>query len=180
MGLRQRLVLARALLPDPALLLLDEPTVGLDPQSARHVRERIRSLQAEGRTVLLTTHYMEEADQLCDRIAVIDHGRIAALGTPAELKRRVLAEQVVRLEITLAGGDEGALLRRLARSAAVARHERRNGSLAVTLHCDSPRDFVPVAFDACRAEGCSIRHVEVVPVTLEDVFLELTGRDLRE
>jgi ABC-2 type transport system ATP-binding protein len=179
MGLRQRLVLARALLPDPPLLLLDEPTVGLDPQSARHMRERIRSLRAEGRTVLLTTHYMEEADQLCDRIAIIDGGRIAALGTPAELKRRILAEQVVRLEISIEG-DEAGLLRRLGGHAAVARQERQNGTLALICHCDSPREFVPAAFDACRAEGCTIRHVEVVAVSLEDVFLELTGRGLRE
>ena len=179
MGLRQRLVLARALLPDPPLLLLDEPTVGLDPQAARHMRERIQALRAEGRTVLLTTHYMEEADQLCDRIAIIDRGRIAALGTPLELKRRILAEQVVRLEVTV-DGDDSALINRLDRSGQVVRRERENRLLAVTVHCDSARDFVPAAFDASRAEGCSIRHVEVVPVTLEDVFIELTGRALRE
>ena len=86
-GMRQRLVLARALLPDPPILLLDEPTVGLDPQSARHLRRVVSDLRGEGRTVVLTTHYMEEADQLCNRIAIIDGGRIVALGTPAELKR---------------------------------------------------------------------------------------------
>jgi ABC-2 type transport system ATP-binding protein len=86
-GMRQRLALARALLPDPPLLILDEPTVGLDPQAARDLRERVRELRRQGRTVLLTTHYMEEADQLCDRVAIIDHGRIVALDTPANLKR---------------------------------------------------------------------------------------------
>jgi ABC-2 type transport system ATP-binding protein len=86
-GMRQRLVLARALLPDPQLLLLDEPTVGLDPQSSRDLRERVAALRADGRTVVLTTHYMEEADQLCDRIAIVDHGRIVALDTPLGLKR---------------------------------------------------------------------------------------------
>jgi ABC-2 type transport system ATP-binding protein len=86
-GMRQRLALARALLPDPPLLILDEPTVGLDPQAARDLRERVRELRRQGRTVLLTTHYMEEADQLCDRVAIIDHGRIVALDTPAKLKR---------------------------------------------------------------------------------------------
>ena len=88
-GMRQRLVLARALLPDPELLLLDEPTVGLDPQSSRDLRERVQELRAQGRSVLLTTHYMEEADQLCDRIAIVDHGRIVALDTPSELKRSI-------------------------------------------------------------------------------------------
>jgi ABC-2 type transport system ATP-binding protein len=98
-GMRQRLVLARALLPRPRLLLLDEPTIGLDPQSARHMRDQVRELRQEGRTVLLTTHYMEEADQLCDRIAIIDHGKIVALGTPTELKRMVRAEQVVPITL---------------------------------------------------------------------------------
>jgi ABC-2 type transport system ATP-binding protein len=85
--MRQRLALARALLPDPPLLILDEPTVGLDPQASRDLRERVRDVRRQGRTVLLTTHYMEEADQLCDRVAIIDHGRVVALDTPAALKR---------------------------------------------------------------------------------------------
>src|SRR5205807_9548682 len=88
-GMRQRLALARALLPDPPLIILDEPTVGLDPQASRDLRDRVRELKAQGRTVLLTTHYMEEADQLCDRVAIIDHGRIVALDTPAALKRTI-------------------------------------------------------------------------------------------
>jgi len=178
-GMRQRLALARALLPDPPLVVLDEPTVGLDPQASRDLRDRVRELKAQGRTVLLTTHYMEEADQLCDRVAIIDHGRIVALDTPAALKRTIRAEEVVHLEIGLEG-DESAVIDRLRRSATVARTERSNGTLTVTAHCASARDFVPAAFDAARSTGTTIRHVEVVPVTLEDVFLALTGRALRE
>ncbi len=178
-GMRQRLALARALLPEPPLFLLDEPTVGLDPQAARDLRQRVRDLRAQGRTVVLTTHYMDEADQLCDRVAIIDHGRIVALDAPAALKRTIRAEEVVRLEIAHAS-DDGALLAGLSRHAAVARHERVNGTLAVTLHCASAREFVPLAFDLARAGGAAIRHVEVVPVTLEDVFISLTGRALRE
>jgi len=178
-GMRQRLALARALLPDPPLVVLDEPTVGLDPQASRDLRDRVRELKAQGRTVLLTTHYMEEADQLCDRVAIIDHGRIVALDTPAALKRTIRAEEVVHLEIALAG-DESAVIERLGRSGTVARSERSNGTLEVTAHCASARDFVPAAFDAARSTGATIRHVEVVPVTLEDVFLALTGRALRE
>ncbi len=178
-GMRQRLALARALLPNPPLVVLDEPTVGLDPQASRDLRDRVRELKAQGRTVLLTTHYMEEADQLCDRVAIIDHGRIVALDTPAALKRTIRAEEVVHLEIAL-DGDERPVIDRLARSATVARSERSNGTLAVTAHCASARDFVPAAFDAARSSGATIRHVEVVPVTLEDVFLALTGRALRE
>jgi ABC-2 type transport system ATP-binding protein len=178
-GMRQRLALARALLPDPPLVILDEPTVGLDPQSARDLRDRVRELKRQGRTVLLTTHYMEEADQLCDRIAIIDHGVIVALDTPAALKRRIRAGEVVTLEIALTG-DDAALLARLGNAASIARSERHNGTLAVTAHCASARDFVPAAFDAARSEGATIQHVEVVPVSLEDVFISLTGRALRE
>jgi ABC-2 type transport system ATP-binding protein len=179
-GMRQRLVLARALLPDPELLLLDEPTVGLDPQSARDLRDRVRELQAQGRTVLLTTHYMEEADQLCGRIAIVDHGRIVALDTPAGLKRTIAATEVVHLEIAGGSTADAGLLARLERAGTIARRARENGTLSVTIHCRSARDFVPAAFDAARAEGATISHVEVVPVTLEDVFLSLTGRALRE
>jgi ABC-2 type transport system ATP-binding protein len=178
-GMRQRLALARALLPDPPLVILDEPTVGLDPQSSRDLRDRVRDLRSQGRTVLLTTHYMEEADQLCDRIAIVDHGRIVALDTPTALKRTIRAEEVVRLELGIDGDDAG-VLERLGRAATLARSERRNGTLNVTAHCASARDFVPAAFDAARSVGATIRHVEVVPVTLEDVFLSLTGRALRE
>ena len=136
-------------------------------------------LRAQGRTVLLTTHYMEEADQLCDRVAIIDHGKIVALDSPAALKRTIRAEEIVRLDIGLEG-DGAALLERLARVGTVARQERTNGTLAVTVHCRSARELVPAAFDAAQASGATVRHVEVVPVTLEDVFLSLTGRALRE
>jgi ABC-2 type transport system ATP-binding protein len=122
---------------------------------------------------------MEEADQLCDRVAIIDHGRIVALDTPAALKRTIRAEEVVHLEIGV-DGDDTAVIDRLRQSATVARSERSNGTLNVTAHCASARDFVPAAFDAVRSTGATIRHVEVVPVTLEDVFLALTGRALRE
>jgi ABC-2 type transport system ATP-binding protein len=179
-GMRQRLVLARALVPDPELLLLDEPTVGLDPQASRDLRDRVREMRSQGRTVLLTTHYMEEADQLCDRIAIIDHGRIVALDTPSALKRTIAATEVVHLEIQARAGQEAGLLARLERAGSLAHHAREDGVLSLTVHCRSAREFVPAAFDAAHAEGATIDHVEVVPVTLEDVFLSLTGRALRE
>ena len=178
-GMRQRLALARALLPDPPLVILDEPTVGLDPQSARDLRDRVRDLRAQGRTVLLTTHYMEEADQLCDRVAIIDQGRIVALDTPAALKRTVRAEEIVHIDIAGSTADD-ALVSRLGRAATVARSDRHNGTLTVTLHCASARDLVPVAFDVAREASARIEHIEVVPVTLEDVFISITGRALRE
>jgi ABC-2 type transport system ATP-binding protein len=129
--------------------------------------------------VFLNSHLLTEVERVCDRVAIIDHGRIVALDTPAALKRTIRAEEVVHLEIGL-DGDEGAVIDRLGRSATIARSLRSNGTLTVTAHCASARDFVPAAFDAARSTGATVRHVEVVPVTLEDVFLALTGRALRE
>jgi ABC-2 type transport system ATP-binding protein len=179
-GMRQRLVLARALLPAPPLLLLDEPTVGLDPQASRDLRERVLALRDEGRTILLTTHYMEEADQLCDRIAIIDHGRVVALDTPDGLKRGLKATEVVRLEVTAPGSADAALVARIGKGGDVTRQERENGSLHLTVHCDSARDLVPLVIDAARDEAAEVRNIEVMPISLEDVFISLTGRALRE
>jgi ABC-2 type transport system ATP-binding protein len=179
-GMRQRLVLARALLPDPSLLLLDEPTVGLDPQAARDLRERVLQLRDEGRTVLLTTHYMEEADQLCDRIAIVDHGRIVALDTPDGLKRSLNATEVVRLEVTAPPSADPALVARVGAAGEVTQQQRENGSLHLTVHCSSARDLVPTVIDAARNEAAEVRNIQVLPVSLEDVFISLTGRALRE
>jgi len=179
-GMRQRLVLARALLPEPSLLLLDEPTVGLDPQAARDLRERVLQLRDEGRTVLLTTHYMEEADQLCDRIAIVDHGRIVALDTPDGLKRALRANEVVRLEISAPDRADTHLVERVAAAGQVTHRERVDGSLHLTVHCGSARDLVPLVIDAARTEAGEVRNIQVLPVSLEDVFISLTGRALRE
>jgi ABC-2 type transport system ATP-binding protein len=179
-GMRQRLVLARALLPAPSLLLLDEPTVGLDPQAARDLRERVLQLRDEGRTVLLTTHYMEEADQLCDRIAIVDHGRIVALDTPDGLKRGLHANEVVRLEISAPEGSDPRLVERVATAGEVTQRERVDGSLHLTVHCVSARDLVPLVIDAARGASGEVRNIQVLPVSLEDVFISLTGRALRE
>ena len=179
-GMRQRLVLARALLPAPSLLLLDEPTVGLDPQAARDLRERVIQLRDEGRTVLLTTHYMEEADQLCDRIAIVDHGRIVALDTPEGLKRGLTATEVVRLELAAPESCDDSLVRRLAAGGSIAQRERQNGTLHLTVHCQSARELVPLVIDAAGAESATVHNIQVQPVSLEDVFISLTGRALRE
>ena len=179
-GMRQRLVLARALLPAPSLLLLDEPTVGLDPQAARDLRERVLQLRAEGRTVLLTTHYMEEADQLCDRIAIVDHGRIVALDTPDGLKRSLKATEVVRLELAAAEHVDARLEQRVAAGGTVTQRTRDDGALHLTVHCASARDLVPLVIDAAREEAAAVRNIQVMPISLEDVFISLTGRALRE
>jgi ABC-2 type transport system ATP-binding protein len=179
-GMRQRLVLARALLPAPSLLLLDEPTVGLDPQAARDLRERVLQLRDEGRTVLLTTHYMEEADQLCDRIAIVDHGRIVALDTPEGLKRDLHANEVVRLEVAAPDTADAPLVDRVGKAGEVRHRERVNGTLHLTVHCRSARELVPLVIDAARDQAAEVRNIQVMPVSLEDVFISLTGRALRE
>jgi ABC-2 type transport system ATP-binding protein len=179
-GMRQRLVLARALLPAPDLLLLDEPTVGLDPQAARDLRERVLGLRAEGRTVVLTTHYMEEADQLCDRIAIVDHGRIVALDTPERLKRGLHATEVVRIELAAAPRSDEPLVARLGEAGTVVHTARTDGVLHVTIHSRAARELVPVVIDAARSHDAEVQNIQVMPVSLEDVFISLTGRALRE
>jgi ABC-2 type transport system ATP-binding protein len=179
-GMRQRLVLARALLPAPSLLLLDEPTVGLDPQASRDLRERIVELRNAGRTVVLTTHYMEEADQLCDRIAIIDHGRIVALDTPERLKRGLKATEVVRLEVSAPEPAEEPIVAHVSRGGQVTHRERVDGALHLTVHCSSARDLVPLVIDAASTNAAEVRNIQVLPISLEDVFINLTGRALRE
>jgi len=173
-------VLARALLPAPSLLLLDEPTVGLDPQAARDLRERVLQLRDEGRTVLLTTHYMEEADQLCDRIAIVDHGRVVALDTPERLKRSLSGTEVVRIEISAPERSEPALMGRMNGAATITQREEIDGALHLTVRCSSARELVPLAIDAARAADAEVRNIQVQPISLEDVFISLTGRALRE
>src|SRR5437762_2689058 len=162
--------------------------LGVDPlERPRDVRARLGAMLSGERSLYWKLTGRENLEYFAalyhvppsETKARIAHGRIVALDTPAALKRTIRAEEVVRLEIALQG-DERPVIDRLARSATVARSERSNGTLAVTAHCASARDFVPAAFDAARSTGATIRHVEVVPVTLEDVFLALTGRALRE
>lgn len=193
-GMKQRLSLARALLADPPVLLLDEPTLGLDPQSARNLRELILELKREGRAILLTTHYMEEADLLCDRVAIIDHGTIIALDSPAELKGRLPHERVYRLELTETGGSDGvsdatngAARTTLRLTEAVPgltvvdeRHDQRSGTLHLTLTLADPQRGLPALWTGLAQSGASVLNYSVQEPTLEDVFISLTGRALRD
>lgn len=174
-GQRQRLALACALAGSPDLLFLDEPTTGLDPQSRRALWELVEEFRGSGRTVLLTTHYMDEAARLCDRIAIMDHGRIIALGTPAELVATLGADHVV--EFTLANGAVGAIPE-LQRLPGVTSVRVNGGSISVTVrevHATVPT--LLATLERCGAElaGFSTHHA-----TLEDVFVALTGRRLRD
>lgn len=164
-GMQRRLTLARALVNDPQFIFLDEPSTGLDPQARHLIWERLRRLQSENKTLLLTTHFMEEAERLCDRVAVMDHGQIIATGTPAEL----VAECVERMVVEVYGSDIADWLE--AHADLMARHERL-GQLAYCYSNDSD-----ALLHALQQEG---RKFTCRPATLEDVFLRLTGRALRE
>ncbi|QAA75790.1 MAG: Efflux ABC transporter, ATP-binding protein [Candidatus Bipolaricaulis sibiricus] len=181
-GMKQRLALARALLPSPPILLLDEPTVGLDPQAARNLRQTIVDLRAEGKTVLLTTHYMAEADELCDRIAIIDQGKIIALDSPAALREGLGAKEVIRIEIQGEPNGLGDALRALASVESVAVRPSTNGvgTCELQVITSSSRRSIGPIIEAVRAAGHEVVHLQVVQPTLEDVFISLTGKSLRD
>ncbi|HKE75618.1 MAG TPA: ATP-binding cassette domain-containing protein [Acidimicrobiales bacterium] len=175
-GMAQRLMVARAIMHHPAILFLDEPTAGLDPQSRLALYDIVEELHAEGQTVLLTTHYMEEADQLCDRLAIIDHGRILALDTPEELKRSLGADTIVT--ITADGDLErlAALLRE--RMPGAGEVEVQGGSVVVSASGDGR--LVPAAVAAAEEAGVTLTDLKVAEPTLETVFIRLTGKELRD
>ncbi|MDT5255532.1 MAG: type transport system ATP-binding protein [Mycobacterium sp.] len=175
-GMAQRLMVARAILHRPAILFLDEPTAGLDPQSRIALWEILGDLHAQGQTILLTTHYMEEADQLCDRVAIMDHGRILALDTPAMLKAGVDVDSVVTLSTD---GDLDALGKVLAADVpGVERVDIADGTLRVAIST-SP-GIVPALVTAADRSGFRVTDLSVTEVTLETVFINLTGKDLRD
>lgn len=180
-GMRQRVAIAKALLARPPILLLDEPTLGLDPQAARNLRELIAQLKQEGHTILLTTHYMEEADQLSDRIGIIDTGKVIALDTPEGLKRRIDQKEVIRLEVT--GWQEyiGEKLRALAEvSSLVARKQGEADLWEVNLQSNNSRAVLPKLVENIGQNGTRLVNMNIVKPSLEDVFIHLTGKALRD
>jgi len=174
-GQRQRLALACALCGEPEILFLDEPTTGLDPQSRRQVWDLVSDYRARGGTVLLTTHYMEEAERLCDRVAIIDHGRIIREGSPRELIATLGAAHVVEFEITLDGDADERALRALPAVTAV-RRDAGTWSLTVT----EPHLVLPALIAHLASTGHSLARLGTRQATLEDVFVGLTGRHLRD
>jgi ABC-2 type transport system ATP-binding protein len=175
-GMAQRLMVARAIFHRPAVLFLDEPTAGLDPQSRLALWDILRELNGEGQTVLLTTHHMEEADQLCDRVAIMDHGRILALDAPAALKRSVGADTIVTVK---ADADGEALASELAaRIPEVARTRILDGT--VELHVKGGERLVPRIVGAAEGAGFELADLSVSEPSLETVFISLTGRELRD
>ena len=172
-GMKRRLNIAAGTIHRPRLLLLDEPTVGVDPQSRERIYAMIGELQAEGVSLLYTTHYMEEAERLCDRIAIIDHGRIVAADTKDQLVRDTLGtRQALVIEAETPVSDR--LAAALTASGAVVEGAR------VLASVDDPPRQIREMLDVFHREGVAIRDLSLTSVTLEQVFLHLTGRELRE
>ena len=171
-GMRQRLHIARGLLHDPDLLFLDEPSIGIDPVGARELRQTIAGLREQGKTILLTTHYMFEADELCDRIAVIRQGELVATGTPAELKARVSAGSVLEVEVFDALGDRLAIVEALpgVRSSTMTTGET---SQTLVVSVDAGADVTGATLDALH--GIRVGRVVTRQPTLEDAYVELVG-----
>ncbi len=172
-GQKQRLALACALVGDPELLFLDEPTTGLDPQARLKVWEIVEEFRSRGRTVLLTTHHMEEAERLCDRVAVMDHGRCIALGTPADLVASLGADQIVEIEAD--GALDGASLARLPGVRSVSPRPR-----GFMLAVGEIGAALPALLAEVESRGARLESLRTHQATLEDVFVRLTGRELRD
>jgi ABC-2 type transport system ATP-binding protein len=175
-GMAQRLMVARAIFHRPSVLFLDEPTAGLDPQSRLALWDLLGELHRDGQTILLTTHYMEEADRLCQRVAIMDHGKILALDTPAALKQSINADTVVTVKAT---GDTDQLAGLLAREVeGVTRTRRVDGGLE--LHVQGGDRLVPRVVTAAERGGFDLVDLSVSEPSLETVFINLTGKELRD
>ena len=172
-GLQQRLMIARALVHEPRVLFLDEPTVGLDPQARLALWEILRTLHAEGRTIVMTTHYMEEADRLCDRVAILDRGQLLAIDTPAELKRKAPGGTLIELTLD---GDAAPLVAAARGVPEVLSAEAERGSLRVY----HPRggEAVAALIGIAQSQGRQVTNIHLAPPSLETLFVSLTGRKL--
>ena len=175
-GMAQRLMVARAIFHRPSVLFLDEPTAGLDPQSRLALWDVLGELNGEGQTIMLTTHYMEEADRLCDRVAIMDHGRILALDTPAALKQSIGADTIVTVKAT---ADLGRLAELLARDIEGVTRSRIAGD-KLELHMQAGDRLVPRIVLSAERGGFDLVDVSIAEPSLETVFINLTGRELRE
>jgi len=175
-GMAQRLMVARAIFHRPAVLFLDEPTAGLDPQGRLALWEILGELNREGQTIMLTTHYMEEADQLCDRVAIMDHGKILALDTPEALKRSVGADTIVTVKVH---GDAQALAEHLEREIEEATRMRVLEA-GVELHVKGAQRLAPRVVGAAESAGVELADLSVSEPSLETVFINLTGKELRD
>ena len=172
-GQKQRLALAIALVNDPKVVFLDEPTAGLDPQVRRDIYDVIEELRRDKKTIVLTTHYIEEAERLCDRVAIVDHGKVIVQGTPRELKQA--SADKTRIEVRLARVESEETLKTLE---GVSDCRSLNGTYV--LHCQRPPQAIVSLVKHLEAQGNELVSLEIATPSLEDVFIELTGRRLRD
>jgi ABC-2 type transport system ATP-binding protein len=178
-GQKQRLAMACALVGDPELLFLDEPTTGLDPQARRHLWDLVEQLKQAGRTIILTTHYMEEAERLCDRVAIMDHGRTIAQGTTQQLVALVGADHIV--EFAVAGRDTDLAQMNVALLTAIPSVQSHRVDAGLhQLSVSELHTAVPRIFAALEEQGLNLSEFRTHSATLEDVFVSLTGRTLRD
>jgi ABC-2 type transport system ATP-binding protein len=175
-GMMQRLSIARAMMHDPEVLFLDEPSAGLDPQTRLLLTEMIRAYNARGKTILLTTHNMEEADGLCHRVAIVDHGKVIALGTPQALKESIPGGFVVRVHLS---ATSPTLMEAFGRIEGVSEVRAVNEG-QLDLYADHGGSLVPAVVSATSAAGVTIRDLHIAEPSLENLFLHHTGRSLRE
>jgi len=177
-GMAQRLKIGRALMHDPAILFLDEPTTGLDPQSRRAMWDLLTELNSKGQTIFLTTHYMEEADQLCRRIAIIDHGKLLALDSPAQLKRSVPGGYLIELQVRERNGAAETFTSALASLTGVV--EVNSDRDRVRIYADRAEGLLANVMRLAGEQGVMVTDAHVAEPSLENLFLHLTGRSLRE
>ena len=178
-GQKQRLAMACALVGDPELLFLDEPTTGLDPQARRHLWDLVDELKRAGRTIILTTHYMDEAERLCDRVAIMDHGKIIALGTPQELIASVGGEHIVEFSVSGSANDDGSVDTALLLAIPGIQSHRVDAGLH-QLSVSELHKAVPLIFTSLNEQGLQLSEFRTHSATLEDVFVRMTGRNLRD
>jgi ABC-2 type transport system ATP-binding protein len=174
-GQRQRLAVASALVGDPDLLFLDEPTMGLDPHARRQLWEILRNFKAQGRTILLTTHYMDEAERLCDRVAIVDKGLVIALGTPTELIARLGGEHLIEFALEAGAAAEEDALRRLPSVESLHREDD-----AYCLAVAAPHIAIPALLQHLQGQNMVLARLTTRHASLEDVFVSLTGRHLED
>lgn len=180
-GMKQKVALGKALIPNAPVVLLDEPTLGLDPQSALNLREIIMNLKEEGKTILLTTHYMEEADYLCDRIAIIDDGKVIALDTSDKLKQEVSKVKIIKIEVDKINKDTIENIKELSYVENVLENYLEDkGTYEILIHHTDGNEIVQEIIDIMTKENLSIKNMNVLTPSLEDVFIKLTGKALRE
>jgi len=179
-GQKQRLAMACALVGDPELLFLDEPTTGLDPQARRHLWDLVDELKQAGRTIILTTHYMDEAQRLCDRVAIMDHGKIIALGTPQQLIGTVGGEDIVEFAVSGIDPVSHGIVDTAPLLALPGIHSHRVDAGLHQLSVSELHKSVPAIFAALADQGLHLSEFRTHSATLEDVFVRLTGRNLRD